>query len=348
MEKAKIGVIGLGLIGKPHSENLKKIGECDLVAVADADGSRQKLATALGTKFYLDYREMIEKETLDGVVIAVPNDLHVPVGIACAKKKLHLLVEKPIAPSLAEADRLIAAAKENRVRILVGHQRRFNPLVETARNIVRGGELGKLVGVTLVWALYKPPEYFEGPFTWRKSKGGGPILINLIHEIDNLRYICGEVERVYAEASHRVRNFPVEDSACATLVFENGALGSILLSDCVPSLSGYEATTGENPLMYHDSGNCYYFYGTKASLSFPQLKKLFYSDPAKTGWYFPLSEEEVRVVREDPYTRALTHFCRVALGKEEPRTTGEDGRKTLEVTLAIQESAETMKPISLK
>src|SRR4030042_1902838 len=170
MEKAKIGVIGLGLIGKPHSENLKKIGECDLVAVADADVKQRKLAETLRTKFYPDYQEMIEAEKLDGVVIAVPNDLHVPVGIACAKKKIHLLVEKPIAPSLADADQLIAVAKENHGRILGGHPRRFNPFVEKARSIIRGGELGKLGGVTLVWALYKPSDYFEGPFTWRKSK----------------------------------------------------------------------------------------------------------------------------------------------------------------------------------
>jgi predicted dehydrogenase len=323
MEKAKIGVIGLGLIGKPHSENLKKIGECDLVAVADADAKQRKLAETLGTKFYLDYQEMIEKETLDGVVIAVPNDLHVPVGIACAKRKIHLLVEKPIAPSLAEADRLIAAAKENHVRILVGHQRRFNLKQHGASS---EGEL-ELVGVTLVWALYKPSDYFEGPFTWRKSKGGGPILINLIHEIDNLRYICGEVVRVYAEASHRVRNFPVEDSSCATLVFENGALGSIFLSDCVPSLSGYEATTGENPLMYHDSGNCYQFYGTKASLSFPQFKKLFYSDPARTGWHHPLSEEDVRWFERSLYEGP--HISPGRVGKEEPRTRARMGEKHL-------------------
>jgi len=120
--------------------------------------------------------------------------------------------------------------------------------------------LSELVGITATWALLKPPEYFAGPFAWRRERGGGPILINLIHEIDNLRYICGEIAEVFAVTSNRVRNFSVEDTAAVAFRFENGAVGTAFVSDCVPSLSAYEATTGENPLVYQDYGNCYYFH----------------------------------------------------------------------------------------
>ena len=348
-EKVRLGLIGLGLIGTPHAKTLKKLDACDLVAVSDIDEKQKENAAVSGTTFYRSYEEMIEKESLQGVVIAVPNHLHVPVGITCAQKGLHLFVEKPVAPSVSEADRLIEAAKQNGVRILVGHQRRFNPLVEKTREIVRGGGLGKLVGITITWALFKPPPYFEGPLSWRKEKGGGPILINLIHEVDNLRYICGEINQVYAMASNQVRRFPVEDTASITLRFENGALGTVFLSDCVPSLSAYEATTGETPYIYHtNSGNCYYFYGTEALLAFPQMRKLFYSGTTQVGWNYPISEEGVTVVRgEDPYTREFRHFCGVILGKETPRTPGEDGRRTLEVILAVIRSAETGRPITL-
>jgi predicted dehydrogenase len=271
------------------------------------------------------------------------------MGIACAERGLHLLVEKPIAPSLAEADRLIEAAVRNKVRILVGHQRRFNARVEKTRDVVTGGELGKLVGATITWALLKPPQYFEGPFAWRKNKGGGPILINLIHEIDNLRYICGEIDEVFAMASNRVRNFSVEDTAGVTLRFEDGAVGTVLVSDCSPSLSAYEATTGENPLIPHDYGNCYHFYGTEASLLFPQMKKLFYSDPAKLGWHYPITEQGVKVPQDDdPYVKEFRHFAKVIRGEEPSRISGEDGRKTLEVTLAIQRSGETGQPVRLR
>jgi predicted dehydrogenase len=258
-------------------------------------------------------------------------------------------VEKPIAPSLEEADRLIRAAEQNKVRILVGHQRRFNARVEKAREVVRGGALGALVGATITWAMLKPREYFEGPFAWRKRKGGGPILINLIHEIDNLRYICGEIDEVFAVTSNKVRNFSVEDTAGVTFRFENGAVGTAFVSDCVPSLSAYEATTGENPLIPHDFGNCYHFYGTEASLLFPQMKRLFYSDPTKLGWHYPITEQGIKVVQtEDPYLKEFRHFAKVVRGEETPRISGEDARRTLEVTLAIQRSGETGQPIQLE
>jgi predicted dehydrogenase len=291
---------------------------------------------------------MITKEKLQGVIIATPNYLHAPMGIVCATHGLHLFVEKPIAADLADADRLIETANQNKVRIFVGHQRRFNPLVEKAREIVRGGELGRLVGVTIAWALLKPPQYFEGPFAWRKNRGGGPILINLIHEIDNLRYICGEITEVFAMASNKVRSFSVEDTASVTFRFENGAVGTAFVSDCVPSLSAYEARTGENPLIYHDYGNCYQFYGTEASLLFPQMKKLFYSDPAKLGWHHPITEQGLMLIQgDDPYVKEFRHFARVIRDEEPPRISGEDGRRTLEVTLAVQRSGETGQPVRL-
>ncbi|MCX8117051.1 MAG: Gfo/Idh/MocA family oxidoreductase [Desulfobacterota bacterium] len=347
MERVRLGLIGLGLMGAPHARTLSRIPECQLVAASDIDEKQKAVTEEIGIRFYLHYEEMIEKEDLQGVVLALPNPLHAPVGIVCAQKGLHLFVEKPIAQSLSEADRLIEAAKQNGVRILVGHQRRFSSLVEKAREIVAGGELGGLVGVTVTWALLKPASYFEGPLSWRKEKGGGPILINLIHEIDNLRYICGEIDQVFALVSNGVRNFPVEDTAAIALRFRNGALGTIFLSDCTPSLTSWEGTTGENPLLYHDFGNCYEFFGTEGSLLFPQMKRRYYSDPSKVGWNYPITEQGYKVVREDPYVKEFRHFCRVVQGLEEPRISGEDGRRTLEVTLAIQRSGETGQPVQL-
>lgn len=348
MQRVRLAVIGLGLIGGPHARALKKMRDCYLIAASDIDEKQKAVTEELGIKFYKNYVEMIEKESLDGVVIATPNHLHVPVGITCAQKGLHLFVEKPIAQGVSEAERLIEVASQKKIRILIGHQRRFSPFVEKAREIIQGGELGKLVGVTVTWAMLKPSQYFEGPYTWRKEKGGGPILVNLIHEIDNLRYICGEVDQVFALVSSKVRNFPVEDTVSVTLKFRNGALGTIFLSDCTPSICSYEGTTGENPLLYHDFGNCYHFYGTDASLLFPQMKKRLYANPEKVGWNYPITEEGIKIVTEDdPYTMEFRHFCKVVSGEEEPRISGEDGKRTLEVALAIQRSGECGQPIRL-
>jgi len=181
MGRVRVGLVGMGMIGKLHAETMSRMSELEFVAASDIDPKHQKTAEIVGTKFYQSYEDMIEKEKLDGVVIAVPNELHLSVGTNCAGKKLHLLVEKPIASNLPDADRLVEAARNNNVHLLIGHQRRHNPFIEALKDTVRGGGVGKLVGVTVLWALYKPLDYFKGPFAWRAAKGGGPILINLIH-----------------------------------------------------------------------------------------------------------------------------------------------------------------------
>jgi predicted dehydrogenase len=345
MGKTRLAVIGVGQIGKLHAETLCRMNDLEFVAIADVDEKHRPMAQAMGVNFYPDYREMIKKEKLDGVVAAVPNELHLPVGAACAEKGLHLLVEKPIAGTLADADALCAAARKYGVHLLIGHHRRHNPSIIALREAVRGGAIGKLIGVTAIWALKKPDDYFKGPFAWRTVKGAGPILINVIHEIDNLRYICGDITRIYAETSSGARKFEVADSVGISLRMENDALATIFFSDCVPSPIGYEANTGENLFFYHSQKTCYHYFGTEGTLTFPQLRKTFYSDPAKAGWQYPLSETGLKIDREDPYERQLRHFGRVIQGKELPICSGEDARKTLQVTLAIEQSGETGKAV---
>ena len=105
---------------------------------------------------------------------AVPNELHLPVGAACAEKGLHLLVEKPIAGTLADADALCAAARKYGVHLLIGHHRRHNPYIIALREAVRGGAIGKLIGVTAIWALLKPDDYFTGTLRLANRQRGGP------------------------------------------------------------------------------------------------------------------------------------------------------------------------------
>lgn len=343
MKRVRLGVIGLGMIGKVHAETAAKLAECQLVAVSDVNPNTEKIARAIGASYFRDYQEMLGKEDLQGVVIAIPNNLHADVGITCAQKRLHILLEKPIASTLSDADRLIESAQQNKVHLLVGHHRRFNAAINAVREMIQGGKIGKLVGVAIVWSMYKPDEYFD--LAWRKMKGGGPILINTIHEIDNLRYLCGKISRVYAEASNSARNFEVEDSLSVSVKLESGALASIFMSDAAPSLWAYEATTGENPFFFHSTENCYYIFGTEASLTFPHLRKIYYHSHTHRGWQHPITSEQVNVPWVDPYEEQLKHFCRVVQGVETPRTSGEDARKTLEITLAVHKSTQTGQPV---
>jgi predicted dehydrogenase len=265
------------------------------------------------------------------------------VGTVCAEHGVHLLVEKPIAAGVAEAQQLLNVTERCGVQVLVGHHRRHNPLVQRARAIVQNGELGGLVAVSAMFVLQKPSDYYH--VAWRTQPGGGPVLINLTHDIDNLRYICGEIESVYAATSAVNRGLPVEDTASITIRFENGALGSILVSDAAPSPWSYELTSGENPIYPQTGQDCYYLCGAKASLVFPSMTLWRYADGQEPGWYHPLQRSQLDVEPADPLAAQLAHFCRVIRGEDRPLVDGWDALRTLAATLAMLESARRNAPV---
>ncbi len=344
MSKVRLAVIGAGLIGKRHIELVMAEPACELIAICDADPGASALATTYGTRFFADYATMLAAVALDGVIIATPTNLHTTVGIACAERGLPLLVEKPIAQSVADAQRLLTAADINGVPVLVGHHRRHNPLVQQARALIQQGALGRLVGVSALFTLLKPADYYN--VTWRKEPGG-PVLINLIHDIDNLRYICGEIERVYGMTSKQTRGFAVEDSAAITLQFTSGALGTIFVSDTAAAPWSYELTSGENPAYPSTGQDCYHFYGTAGALAFPSLRHWHYPDPQQAGWYAPLACDQIEVTPEEPLAAQLRHFCQVIRGEATPLVSGLEGLKTLAATLAVLESAQSQSPVQL-
>jgi predicted dehydrogenase len=334
------------MIGQVHAKVLARLEECEFVALCDPDPAKEKMAAELGTRYYRDHLEMMDREKPDGVVVSVPNEMHEEVGLECAARGIHIFMEKPLTTTLDSADRLIEGARRHKVKLLCGHHRRFNPKINAVRGAIRAGELGSLVAVNVFWCMYKPSEYFVAG-EWRRRKGGGPILINTIHEIDNLRYVCGEISRVYAEVSNKTRGFEVEDTVSVSVRFRDGALASILMSDTAPSLWGYESNLGENPFFHPTTGDIYHYLGTKASLTFPGLVKVFYPDPAKQGWQHPLGMQQLRAPAWDTYVEQMRHFCRVVRGEEEPRTSGEDARRTLEVIQAVAESGATHRPVEV-
>ncbi len=348
MKKLRIAVIGAGLIGRKHIALVFENEQCELAAICDANPSAVEVAEQYDVPFFEDVDLMLETEQIDGAIIATPTNLHTTVGVACAQRGVHLLVEKPIAGRLDEGQTLVDSAEKHAVHLLVGHHRRHNPLVQKARDIVRGGAIGELVGVMATFTLLKPDDYFN--VTWRREAGGGPILTNLIHDIDNLRFICGEIGDVFAITSNHKRGFNIEDSACVTLQFDNGALGSLFVSDATPAPWSYEMTSGENPIYPHMAEDCYRFLGTKGSLAFPSLRMWTYEQPGRDGWWEPL--EEIAMgdgVRDaDALTEQLNHFCAVIRDGAQSLITGEDGLRTLAATQAIIESGRANQPVSIE
>jgi predicted dehydrogenase len=323
----RIAVVGAGQFGRKHIETVRAEPQCELVGVADPV-YRAELA-------YADYRQMLERARPDGVIIATPNALHVEVGLACVERRVPLLVEKPIADTVAASSVLVAAAQRAGVPLLVGHHRRYNPILEKARDVVRGGALGRLTAVAALWLLQKPADYFD--VAWRREPGGGPLLINAIHDIDDLRFVCGEIEEVRALASSATRGFAVEDTAAVALRFANGALGTLTVCDAAAAPWSWELTVGENPVYPRQEESCYFFTGTEGALAVPALTLHSYGE--RKGWHAPLGRKTLAVERADPQLRQLQHFCRVIRGEEAPRVDGADATRTLAVVEAIRRAA---------
>ena len=153
--------------------------------------------------------------------------------------------------------------------------------MQQARDIVKS-ELGQLLAVNVLWAVLKPLSYFEPQ--WRRVAGAGPILTNLVHDVDLLRFMCGEIVNVTAAARRSARRHEVEDTVAVLLHFESGALGTITACDASPSPWSWDANSGENPNFPVSRENSYRFLGSDGSLEFPDLHLWQYRVDGEAGW----------------------------------------------------------------
>lgn len=336
MNKIPIGVIGAGLIGRTHIERAMAADNVELVGIADPTPEAQALASSLGVQWFEHYGTMLQVAKPRGVVVATPNVTHADVAVDCLVHKVAVLVEKPIADTLENARRICAAAATYGVPALVGHQRRYNPIMRQAKSIVDAGLLGRPVSVTALCTWLKPDEYFET--SWRRQAGGGPVLINLIHDIDLLRFLFGEIDSLQAITSNRVRRFEVEDTAAVMLRFRNGALGTVSVSDTTAAPWNWDLSAGEaERFPRQDDVNSHFFSGTEGSLTLPRLELWRYRD--NPGWHDAITVERAVPHIGCPYAEQIRHFCAVIEGTEQPVCSAEDGLRTLEATLAVHEAA---------
>ena len=346
-----LAVIGAGQMGRQHAALIAAHKDCSLAAICDNDPTARSVANRFGVPFYGTVPELLNGErphgTIHGAIIATPNAEHAPNAVRCIQQGVPVLIEKPIAESLAAARQIIDASQETGTAVLVGHHRRHNPLVRQTKEILQSDALGRLVGVSVLWTLCKPDDYYD--LAWRCTPpAGGPTLINLIHELDSLRYWCGEILEVFAHASSATRRLQVEDSLAISLRFENGVLGSIFASDTTPAPWSYEATTGENPRYHTTSEDCYHFFGSQGSLTFPQLNVWSYPAGSPRGWQQPLTTQRSSCDAEDPLPIQLDHFLNVAQQRETPLVDARDASRSLATALAVLDSATQHKPISVE
>jgi predicted dehydrogenase len=346
MRSVRIAVAGAGLIGKRHIEEVDDSSHAQLAAVVEPGPAGPPLAEKLGVPLHQSLADLFERDKPDGVILATPNRLHVDGGLECVAAGVPVIVEKPIGDTVEGATRLVEAGEKAGVPVLTGHHRNYSPVMAKAREIVQSGRLGPIVAVVGTALFYKPDDYFDVSGGWRRKPGGGPILLNLVHEMNNLLSLVGDIVRVQAVTSSATRGFPVEDTAAMVFTFANGALGTFLLSDAAASARSWEQTSQENASYpTYDDEDCYHIAGTTGSLSVPTMRLKIFS--GTRSWWEPFETSTEGLERSDPLANQVTHFAAVIRGDAQPICSGRDGLKTLKVVDAVVEAARTGQPVDI-
>jgi predicted dehydrogenase len=292
----RLAVIGAGLTGQRHAALVAAEPAARLAAVVDPAPAGRALADRFGAQSFARFADLLAVAQPDGVIIATPNQLHVVHGLEAVAAGIPAIVEKPLADDVAGAAELVAAAETAGVPLLVGHHRRYNPLIRKAKEMIAAGRLGTVLTLHGHFWLLKPDDYFNA--AWRREAGAGPLFINLIHDVDLFRFLCGEIVAVQAFESNKARGHAVEDTAVVLLRFANGALGTVTVSDAVVAPWSWELTSGENPAYPRQDQSCYQIGGTLGSLTVPELA--LWTQPGTRGWWELLAHERQEVAAEDP------------------------------------------------
>ncbi|MFC8683511.1 Gfo/Idh/MocA family protein [Microbacterium ureisolvens] len=339
----RLGVIGAGFMGRQHLDFIRAAAGVSLAAVADpavpADGFE--------CPAYESTERMLDAAQLDAVVIANPNALHVETAVRCLEAGVAVLLEKPVAVDYAQSLQLVEAVKRLDGRLLVGHHRRHHPAVARAHAAVHGGELGEVVAVSGLWSARKEDAYFTD-IPWHSRPGAGVLLINVVHDLDLLRHLCGEVVEIQAIQSSHARGLDVEDTVTLNLRFHSGAVGSFLASDAGVSPWGWDQATEETSAFpFLPDGVAYRIVGTRAALSVPNLARYAYDPSVSPDWHSPLSRTYLPVVPRGSFAAQLEHFAEVARGRAAPLVSAEDASRTLALVEAAALAAPTHRTVDV-
>lgn len=332
------GVIGCGRISKNHIESILILPNAKLAAVCDNKKVAMETASdKYQCKGYLDYKDLLADSSVDIVNICTESGYHAPIAINAMRAGKHVLVEKPMAMSLAEADLMIRTAKEMNVKLGVVHQNRFNPPVKRLRGALETGRFGKLTHASAV-VRWNRNEAYYGQAPWRGTwkMDGGCLMNQSIHNIDLLQWMMGPVESIFAYTATNLRPIEGEDTALAILKFRNGAFASI------------EAATTIYPKNLEETLSVFGSDGT-ARIGGIAVNKL-------EVWRFAQDDEACVLAdtdKEPPNVYGFGHADVIddmvlAIHEDrQPAISGQEGRKALEIVLGIYHSACYRKEVML-
>lgn len=340
--EVRMGVVGMGFIGMFHCNAMKEVPEAHLVAVADSAKSPnlKKAEEQFNVMSYRVPDQLLRRKDIDAVTLGVPSGLHMDIGVKAAKNKKHVLTEKPIEVTLERADQLIQTCRENDVKLGVISQRRWDKGMKELKEAVDQGLLGDLILGDAYVKWYRTQKYYDSG-GWRgtwKLDGGGCLMNQGVHTVDCLQWVMGDVKEVIAQTALLAhQRIEVEDIAQALLKFKNGALGTIIASTAVyPGMDERIEVSGTKGTMVMN----------KSSITLREI--MGETKPEKTEIVERGSgAADPQAITNEGHVAQIRDFCRAIIENREPMINGEEGRKPLEIILAVYQSAQTRKPVKL-
>ena len=343
-DKVRLGIVGVGGMGSGHCSSCEKVEEVELAAVADIDGDRAKeIGEQYGVPYFTSHEDLLKENLVDAVLIATPHYFHPPIAVDAFQAGVHVLSEKPIGVRVGDAEQMAKAAKKAGKVFGVMFQRRTEPAIRKARELVESGELGEIRRTLLVSPEFRSQAYYNSG-GWRATwagEGGGPMMNQAPHIMDIFVLLGGMPSRVTGKTATLMHEIEVEDHAEAVLEYPNGACGYFYVSTCEPG-----------------PGQVIQIWGEKGKLQFidGQLRFTRYATPvsefSRTNdqmWGGPEQEEvEIELPEcERGHHVILQNFCRAILHGEELLAPGEFGLKSLELTNAIMLSSHKGGPVDI-
>jgi UDP-N-acetylglucosamine 3-dehydrogenase len=316
----KVAVIGVGAMGRNHARVYDDMPQASLVGVADMDGPMaEEVARRYGGRAYTDYRQMLDQEKPDAVTIAVPTLDHLPVALEVICRGIHLLIEKPIAFSVAEGEQIVAAAAKTDVCLMVGHIERFNPAVLCLKEHLAAEDLGR---------VFQIDAHRQGPFPAR-VKDVGVVIDLAVHDLDVMRYVTGaEIRRVYAETERRIHSSR-EDLLTSLVRLDDGTVGTLTINWLTPTKIRELYVTGERGMFRVDylTQDLYFFENaTVATEEWPFRVLRGVSEGRMIRHVVP-KREPLRIEQEA--------FLAAVRGETAVPVTGQDGLRALKLAQAI-------------
>lgn len=332
----KFAIIGCGRISYKHvealinnSEEAKLVAVCDIVkekAISRKVMYEEAIYNA-NVMVYTDYKKMLQAEDIDVVAIATESGYHAKYAIDCLRKNKHVLIEKPMALSVQDADHIIALAKEKNKKVCVSHQNRFNPPIQKLRRAIEEGRFGRIINGTARILWTRDDNYYkQAPWRGTQALDGGTLMNQCIHNIDLLQWMIGsEVERIHAERDTFLRNIEMEDFGAILIRFKNGSIGIVEGSACV-----YPKNLEETLSIFGEKGTV-----VIGGLAVNEIRTWEFADKKE---YDDRAEiTEIDNVYGKGHTPLYKNFIDAINNNTEPLVNGEEGKKAIEIILRAYE-----------